>query len=81
MCNLPMGSALMAAIDERATYSRCEYMLHAIMCGLVGKAIPYPWERKGGMDGIDTEAVPLEEFREWYEQTNWKEVDEWQEIQ
>ena len=81
LCNLPIGSATMAAIDERATYTRSEYMLHAIMCGLVGKAIPYPWEKKRGIDGIETEAVPLDEFREWYEHTNWKEAGEWQEIQ
>lgn len=77
LCNLPIGSSLMAAVDERATYTRTEYMLHAIMCGLVGKAIPYPWDKQCGIDGIETEAVPLDEFREWYETTKWKEVEEW----
>ena len=70
----------MAALDERATYTRTEHMLHSIMGAMVGKAIPYPWEKSGGIDGIETESVPLDEFREWYEQTKWKEVDEWQEI-
>lgn len=33
----------------------------------------------GGIEGIETESVPLDQFRDWYENTEFKEVEGWQE--
>lgn len=72
----------MSAIDERASWTASEYMLHGIMQMLAGKEIDYPWtKKKSGMDGIETESLPLDQFEDWYKNTQWKEVDDWQVIQ
>lgn len=76
---LPAGSMLMSELDPRATYTVEEYLLHTILSAVAGKEIPYPWEgKKKGIEGIETESVPLDEFIDWYENTSWKEVDNWQ---
>ena len=78
LSNLPLGSALLGALEPGCRWTQQDYLLHGLMCMQAGKVIPFPWERsKGGIDGVDTEAVPLDEFREWYEKTEWKEVEEW----
>lgn len=75
---LPLGSSLLSAIDGRANYTYGEYLLHSIMSMLAGKEIPFPWDKKKtGIEGIETEAVPLDEFIDWYTNTSFKEVDEW----
>lgn len=76
---LPAGSLTLAELDKRLTYGNVEYMLHAIMTGMAGKEIPFPWEKaKSGIDGVETESLPLDEFKDWYENTSWREVDNWQ---
>lgn len=76
---LPSGSMTLSAIDPRCSWTAAEYMLHGLLTALAGKELPYPWEaKKGGIDGIETEPLPLEEFKEWYENTSWKEVENWQ---
>lgn len=75
---LPAGSSLFSAVDQRASWSSSDYMLHGILQALVGKEIPFPWsKKKSGIEGIETESLPLDEFIEWYENSNWKEVDGW----
>lgn len=77
---LPLGSALLADMEPSCRWTAQEYLLHGLLCAVTGKEIPYPWDKKGGLDGIETEGLPLDEFREWYENTQWKEGAEWQEI-
>lgn len=77
---LPLGSSLLAKIDPKLGWTNKEYMLHGIMCALAGSQIPFPWDKETGIDGLDTESVPLDQFRDWYENTEWKEVEEWREI-
>lgn len=78
IANLPLGASLLREIDPRFGWTNQEHMLHGIMCGLAGKEIPYPWDKSGGIDGLDTQGLPLDEFRDWYENNNWKEVEGWQ---
>lgn len=76
---LPLGSALLSEIDSRASWAASDYMLHGIMQMLAGKEIPYPWtKKKSGIDGIETESLPIDKFKDWYENSKWKEVDSWQ---
>lgn len=74
---LPLGASLLSAIDKRASWTHVDYMLHAIVQALAGKELPYPWEKKNSLDGIETEGLPLDEFEEWYGSNNWEEVDNW----
>lgn len=79
---LPPGSALMLEIDERTAWATTDYLLHGIAQMLAGKEIPYPWDKKkSGIEGIEAEGLPLDEFQAWYGQNEWKEVDGWQVIQ
>lgn len=72
---LPLGSALLARLDPRAQWTVTDYMLHGILTALTGKEIPYPWSKKEtGIEGVGA-GMPVDEFREWYEKTNWKEVE------
>lgn len=76
---LPHGSAFREAVDPSTVWTDAEYFLHGIVQMLAGKEIPYPWEKsKTGIDGVDTEAVPLDEFYDWYTNSKWKEVEGWQ---
>lgn len=77
---LPLGSSLLSKIDERYSYTNTDYLLHGVMCALAGKEIPFPWDKESGIDGIETEGLPLDQFINWYENTEWKEVDDWQAI-
>lgn len=71
--NLPLGSSLFVKLAGQQLTT--ENMVHALLVGIVGGG------KQKGMDGIETESVPLDEFIDWYENTKWKEVEEWQEIQ
>lgn len=76
---LPPGSALLSAIDKRLSWGNESHILHGIAQMLAGKEIPYPWDKKAsGIDGVDVEGLPLDEFQAWYGQNEWKEVDGWQ---
>lgn len=75
---LPTGSALLSAIDGRLAWGTSDFLLHGIAQMLAGKELPFPWDEKSGIDGVETEAVPLDEFRDWYENNEWKEVEGWQ---
>lgn len=63
--DLPLGSALMSAIDPRAQYTTTEYLLHRLLDVAVGKHIPFPWEKTEEKIG-EFEAVERDEFDEWY---------------
>lgn len=80
---LPPGSALLREIDGRFAWTNGDFLLHGIAQMLAGKEIPYPWDNKKnvGIEGIDTEGLPLDEFQDWYMNNDWKEVDDWQVIQ
>lgn len=78
LSNLPLGSALMGALEPACRWTQTEYLLHGLLCFMAGKEIPLPWEKeKHGIEGVATESVTLDEFREWYENTQWREVEEW----
>lgn len=77
LSNLPLGSPLMAAIEPGCRWTQTDYLLHGLICMQAGKEIPFPWEKKCGIEGIETESVTLDEFRDWYENTEWREVEEW----
>lgn len=78
---LPLGSSLLSKIEPRYSWTSLEYLIHGILCSLAGKEIPFPWEKAGGIDGLETESLPLDQFKDWYENSTWKEVDDWQAIQ
>lgn len=80
---LPPGSALLTAMEPSLSWSNTDYLIHAVLCALAGKEIEYPWEKKktSGIDGIETESLPLDQFIDWYENSTFEEVKEWREIQ
>lgn len=45
----------------------------------VGKDHPQQARKGGGIEGIETESLPADQFKEWYEGSKWKEVEGWQE--
>lgn len=77
---LPRGSALLSELFPEMRWSDQEFMLHGVLAALVGKEIPYPWTSKsnGNGIGVETKAVPIDQFKDWYEKSNWKEVEDWQ---
>lgn len=78
LANLPLGASLLSACEPRLQWTQTDYLLHGIMSIAAGKEIPFPWEgKKHGIEGIETESLPLDQFIEWYEKSNWKEVEEW----
>ena len=78
IATVPPGSALAAAIDPRNTWGHEAHLLHAVLCALAGKELPYPWEK--AISGLDNESMDVSEFLEWYYGTKWKD-EEWQAIQ
>ena len=76
---LPLGAQTLARVVPATQYTYTDYLLHAIIRAITGEEIPYPWaKKKSGIEGIDTEALPFDEFLDWYNNTNWKEDEEWQ---
>ena len=72
---LPLGSSLMRVIHPLAGWTNAEILLHGIWQSICGKEIPFPWDKSGEV--IETEGLPLDEFKDWYENTQWKEVESW----
>lgn len=73
---LPPGSALMARIDEATSWTATDHILWVIYQALVGKELPFPWDKRGS--GLpDLEGVDVDEFKRWHEQ-DFEEVDRWQ---
>lgn len=68
--NLPLGSSLFVKLAGQQLTT--ESIVHALLVGLTGN------EKERGIEGVETESVPLDEFIEWYENTNWKEAESWQ---
>jgi len=78
ICNLPLGSALMSAIDERASWTITDYKLHQIINMLSTKKVPYPWEssqdkKHGESDKLPLKAVAIEDFNRIYNETEWRD--------
>lgn len=45
----------------------------------VSKDFPQEERNGGGIEGIQTESLPLDQFKDWYEGSKFKEVEGWQE--
>lgn len=68
-------------MEPKYAWGNTDYLIHGVLCALAGKEIPFPWEKGGGIDGIETEPLPLDQFKDWYENSTFEEVKEWREIQ
>lgn len=79
---LPKGSALLALYAPESAWTDAELMLHGLAQAFAGKEIKRPWETGGNGNGLgfETRSVPIDQFEDWYENTKWKEVDDWQAI-
>ena len=70
----------MARMNPACAWTVTDYKLHSILCALVGKAIPFPWETDGSMDGdAETFTTELSGFATKEEYLAW-ESQEWEEI-
>ena len=64
----------MARIDPACIYTHANYQLHSILCCLVGKKLPYPWEDTTTDTDADMQMIELagfattEEFDAWLNQ-------------
>lgn len=71
---LPLGSATMARMNPACTYTYENYQLHSILCCLVGKQLPFPWEETTTNTEDDAQVIELagfattEEFDAWLAQ-------------
>ena len=72
--SLPLGSSTMARVNPACAWTYANYQLHAILCAIAGKQLPYPWD-EGSADGnAETETIQLagfattEEFDAWLNQ-------------
>lgn len=66
----------MARIDEATSWTTTDHILWVIYQALVGKELPFPWDKRGS--GLpDLEGVDIDEFKRWHEQ-EFEEVDRWQ---
>ena len=66
---LPMGSATLAAYEPALAWTWVEHKIHEIESILARKVLPYPWEKQPPQE-VEFEAVPLDEFTEWYQRTH-----------
>lgn len=69
--NLPPSSLLFAKLTGQQLTT--EGMVNALLLGITGED-----GGSSGIDGVETSALPLEEFNDWYKNTAFKEVDSWQ---
>lgn len=77
---MPAGSSqLYARIDKRLMWNLTEYKLHSIHQSIVGKEIPYPWD-KPETNLPELEAIDIDEFEKWHSKKR-KEGEKWQVIQ
>ena len=65
---LPLGSALMQAIDPRAQYTQADYLLHRIGDVLCGKHVPYPWENVTEQPVANFGSMPIADMKRWHEE-------------
>jgi len=61
---LPMGSSTLAAYEPALAWTWTEHKLHELESIIAHKLLPYPWEKVP--DRVEYEAVPVDEFVEWY---------------
>ena len=73
VCCLPLGSALLAAVDPRNCYSVTDYLLHRIGDLLAHEHIPFPWEA-GDQPIADFGSATVEEYELW-RKTEWRDID------
>ena len=78
---LPLGSTLMASMDERGAWTMTDLMLYLLMQRACGQQPSMPWEADASDTGVlpDIEPMYLDEFEAWHSQ-EWKEVGECQEV-
>ena len=65
---LPMGSSTLAAYEPALKWTWVEHKLHELESMLARKTLPYPWDKQD--PEVEFEAVPLDEFIEWYQSTH-----------
>lgn len=75
--NLPLGSAVLARIDRRYSWTNADYRLFDILCVLSGRQLPYPWDdEKEGMLP-DFGSLPVEQMQEWLDSDFTESEEEW----
>ena len=73
VCCLPMGSSLIAAENEQATYSMEELLLHGIRDLLAHEHLPYPWEEAPTRAIADFGSMTVEEYEAW-KKKKWRDT-------
>ena len=63
---LPLGSALLAALDPKAGYSQSDFLLHRISDLIAREHIPYPWEKQGAEPVADFGTMGIDDFKRWH---------------
>lgn len=76
LARMPRGSAILASVERATEYTISDTYLHAILCAIGRKWIPFPWEKEDdGNVAPSLGSIDVSEFDEWLNQ-DWKEDKE-----
>ena len=72
---LPLGSALLAAIDPKLQYTTADYLVHRLGDLLAHQHIPYPWEQQSRQQIASFGSMPIDELDKYLNGTEWRDID------